>query len=138
MTRYAIINRIRVFQQSLKNAKCKKAVTQATNSLRRELTNLLMLDGTGAQHLARRPCFALPDDFLHTDYEWLLQENFPVHEFTRKVKAKGWTLRALAVRWGMSSKHLSTIAANPRPHHWDALAGIEDLTKENNKINKRG
>lgn len=54
-----------------------------------------------------------------------------MHEFTRKVKAKGWTLRSLAERWGMSVTHLGNIAANPGQREWDALAGIEDKKEIN-------
>lgn len=53
-----------------------------------------------------------------------------MHEFTKKVKEKGWTLRSLAERWKMSVTHLGNIAKNPDQRAWDALDGLKNREKK--------
>ena len=47
-------------------------------------------------------------------------------EFRAEIRRKGWTLRALAVRWGNSENWIHKLAGNPnRPAHWDdAVRGL--------------
>lgn len=47
-------------------------------------------------------------------------------EFKAESRRKGWSFRALAVRWGKSETWISKIANNPdRDKHWDdAVIGL--------------
>jgi len=47
-------------------------------------------------------------------------------QFTKDVKAKGWTMKRVAARWSLSPRRLSQIAKNPGAIHKDALAGLPD------------
>lgn len=49
-------------------------------------------------------------------------------EFKAEAKRKGWKLKELAERWGISSVWISDIVNNPhRAMHWDdAIKGVED------------
>lgn len=50
-----------------------------------------------------------------------------MNEFTAKAKAKGWAMKAIAERWGVSPRRMSQIAAEPKQKDWDALMGLPDL-----------
>ena len=58
-------------------------------------------------------------------------------EFKAEMKRKGWTGRALAVRWGKSETWISKIASNPeRDTHWDdAVRGLPFVGSLNNSSN---
>lgn len=45
-------------------------------------------------------------------------------EFTKAIKKKGWKLKEIAVRWGLTARRLSQIAAEPSALHLDALSGL--------------
>lgn len=45
-------------------------------------------------------------------------------EFTKQMRQKGWLSKEVAKLWGMTPRGLSKIAANPKPIHWSALAGL--------------
>ncbi|MEG7665019.1 XRE family transcriptional regulator [Hafnia paralvei] len=49
-----------------------------------------------------------------------------VEWFKTEIKLKGWSMKALAVRWGKSETWISKIANNPaRDQHWnDAVQGL--------------
>lgn len=47
-------------------------------------------------------------------------------EFAKKAKAKGWSMKALAERWGISARQMSNISNSPKKIHWDALEGLEN------------
>lgn len=49
-----------------------------------------------------------------------------MHEFTKQVKTKGWTNKAIAARWGITERQMTSIAAKPKQRDWDALAGLPD------------
>jgi hypothetical protein len=57
-----------------------------------------------------------------------------IHEFTKQAKAKGWTNTAIAERWGLKSRQLSNIAANPSQKYQDALNGLPNLKDANGSI----
>ena len=43
-------------------------------------------------------------------------ESIPAHEFKRIIHARGWQMKEVAVRWGMSRVRMSQICNNlPRP-----------------------
>ncbi len=44
--------------------------------------------------------------------------------FTKEVKAKGWRMKDVAKRWGITPRRMSQIATDPKPIHWDAAAGL--------------
>lgn len=46
------------------------------------------------------------------------------HDFTKLIRAKGYTNVEVAERWGLSRVRLSQIAANPKPIHYDAVKGL--------------
>ena len=50
--------------------------------------------------------------------------------FTQAVKEKGWLMKMLADRWGITTRQMSNIARDPKPIHWDAVAGIPDRTEQ--------
>lgn len=54
------------------------------------------------------------------------------NEFKAEMRRKGWSGRALAVRWGKSDAWISKIASNPsRDIHWDdALRGLPMIEKD--------
>jgi len=56
-----------------------------------------------------------------------------VKEFTKKLHAKGWTLKEAATRWGVSERWLSEIASDPKQKDWDALDGLPDKKDDSNK-----
>lgn len=47
-----------------------------------------------------------------------------MNDFTAQAKAKGWAMKAIAERWGVTPRRMSQIAANPKQKDWDALAGL--------------
>lgn len=49
--------------------------------------------------------------------------------FTTAVKRKGWLMKTLGKRWGLSARQMSNIAKDPKIIHWDALAGIPDRSE---------
>lgn len=49
--------------------------------------------------------------------------------FTKRVKQKGWLMKQLAERWGLTPRQMSNIANDPKPVHWDALSGIPEKEK---------
>jgi len=51
-------------------------------------------------------------------------------DFVKKLRAKGWTARELAERWGVSPRRISQIGKNPTQKDWDALAGLPDKRKK--------
>jgi hypothetical protein len=53
-------------------------------------------------------------------------ESIPAHEFKRIIHAKGWQMKEVAVRWGMSRVRMSQICNNlPRPLYYDdAVRGL--------------
>jgi len=48
-------------------------------------------------------------------------------EFTEQVRAKGWSMKLLADRWGVSPRQMSNIASNPQQIHLDALNGLPEI-----------
>jgi len=50
------------------------------------------------------------------------------HDFTLRVRDKGWTMVELAARWDILPRQMSNIAANPKQVHWDALIGLPTKT----------
>lgn len=51
-------------------------------------------------------------------------------DFVRELRAKGWTAKEVAERWGMLPRQLSRIGSKPKQIHWDALAGLPDRSKK--------
>jgi lambda repressor-like predicted transcriptional regulator len=47
-------------------------------------------------------------------------------DFTLAVKDKGWQMKKVAERWGVTPRQLSRIAAAPKQIHWDAIAGLPE------------
>lgn len=45
-------------------------------------------------------------------------------KFTTVARAKGWPMKAIAERWGITPRQMSNIAANPKQRDWDALEGL--------------
>jgi len=43
------------------------------------------------------------------------------------IKAKGWTMQAVATRWGIKARQMSNISVNPKQRDWDAVAGLPDI-----------
>ena len=52
-----------------------------------------------------------------------------MNKYTSEAKAKGWSMKALATRWGIKQRQMSNIAGNPKQRDWDALKGLPDLTE---------
>lgn len=50
-----------------------------------------------------------------------------MNEFTAKAKAKGWSMKAIAERWGVTPRRMSQIATEPKQKDWDALEGLPNL-----------
>jgi hypothetical protein len=137
MTRHNIILRIRQIQGSRNKASTQREETRTRNALRREIGRLLLFDAVGAIPLSVVPCFVPVNGFEDEDFEWLLQEELPVYEYTRKANAKGWTLRAIAERWNVSVSTVQKIAAQPGSRDWDSLAGLPDQSvPEEKEINE--
>ena len=51
-------------------------------------------------------------------------------DFVKKLRAKGWTAKELAERWGILPRQISNIGNNPKKIHFDALAGLPDRRKK--------
>lgn len=137
MTRYTIISRIRQIQESRNKASTQREEKRSRNALRREIGRLLLFDAVGAVPLSVVPCFLPENGFENENFEWLLFEDLPVHEYTRQANAKGWTLRALAKRWNVSVGKMSQVAARPDQRDWDSLAGLPDQSvPEEKEINE--
>ena len=49
-------------------------------------------------------------------------------DFAKAAKAKGWSMKALAERWGIKPRQMSNISNDPKPWHWDALNGLPNKT----------
>lgn len=45
-------------------------------------------------------------------------------EFRKAAEARGWKLRDIAERWGITARQMSRISAEPNQKDWDALAGL--------------
>ena len=54
----------------------------------------------------------------------IAQTERTMNEFTKQAKAKGWPMKAIAERWGVSPRRMSQIAAEPKQKDWDALNGL--------------
>jgi hypothetical protein len=52
----------------------------------------------------------------------------PTHLFTARLREKGYSVRQVAERWGLSERRLQEICANPSPMHLDALRGLPGIT----------
>ncbi len=52
-------------------------------------------------------------------------------QFTKDVRAKGWTLVQFAEELGVTPRQLDRIANAPKRIHILALAGLPDRSKEN-------
>jgi hypothetical protein len=53
-----------------------------------------------------------------------------MHALTEAMRAKGYTAREVAKRWGYKQPHsLSLVAKNPGQKDWDAVAGLPDKTE---------
>ena len=50
-----------------------------------------------------------------------------MNKFTEHAKAKGWSMKEIGKRWGVSQRQMSNIAANPKQKDWDALEGLPNL-----------
>ena len=51
------------------------------------------------------------------------------HEYSKKLRSKGWTAKEVAEWWGLSHQGVSKIVSQPTQRDWDALAGLPDRTK---------
>lgn len=51
-------------------------------------------------------------------------------DFTKMVRSKGWTMLKVSKRWGLSTRRLSMIAADPSQRDWDAANGLPDKNQE--------
>jgi hypothetical protein len=45
-------------------------------------------------------------------------------DYAKAARAKGWTIKALAERWGLTPRRLNQIGKEPTQRDWDALAGV--------------
>lgn len=52
-------------------------------------------------------------------------------QFTKDVRAKGWTLVQFAKELGLTPRQLDRIASAPKRIHWLALAGLPDRRVNN-------
>lgn len=50
--------------------------------------------------------------------------------YAKAAHAKGWTINALAERWGLTPQRLTQIGQNPTQRDWDALAGVPPREKK--------
>ena len=46
--------------------------------------------------------------------------------FKDDLKSKGWKMKDVAERWGISPRQVSNIAKNPTTRDWDMLDGLPD------------
>jgi hypothetical protein len=46
--------------------------------------------------------------------------------FKAELKAKGWKMKDVAERWGISPRQVSNIAKSPKDRDWDMLDGLPD------------
>jgi len=51
-------------------------------------------------------------------------------EYVKALRAKGWTAKNLAERWGVSPRRISQIGNAPTQKDWDALAGLPDKSAD--------
>ena len=49
---------------------------------------------------------------------------------TVAMKIKGWTAMKVAVRWGLSVRHMSNICNSPKQKDWDAVAGLPERSED--------
>ena len=50
-----------------------------------------------------------------------------MNKFTEQAKAKGWSMKAIGERWGVSQRQMSNIAKAPKQKDLDALDGLPNL-----------
>jgi len=48
----------------------------------------------------------------------------PTNPFTAEAKRRGWKMKAIAIRWGISPRQMSRIAKKPSQRDLDALNGL--------------
>ena len=53
-------------------------------------------------------------------------EDRRMNEYTKVIKAKGWTAKDVAARWHVSSSTMTRICKSPKPKDLDALSGLPD------------
>lgn len=47
-----------------------------------------------------------------------------MNKFTERAKNKGWSMKVLSERWGVTQRQMSNVAKKPKPKDWDALEGL--------------
>lgn len=50
-----------------------------------------------------------------------------MRNFKEEAKRKGWTLKELAERWGVTPRQMTNVAKNPKQKDWDALESLADF-----------
>jgi hypothetical protein len=46
--------------------------------------------------------------------------------YTTQIKSKGWKMKEIAERWGVTPRRMSQISANPKQKDWDAMQGLPE------------
>ena len=49
--------------------------------------------------------------------------------FLRNIKAKGWTSKEVAKRWGITPRQMSNVSASPKVKDFDAVEGLPTKLK---------
>ena len=57
-----------------------------------------------------------------------------MHDFTRRIRDKGWTAIEAGKRWGYKQRMMAQIAAAPTQKHLDMLAGLPEKDKQEESI----
>lgn len=72
------------------------------------------------KHIERHSHDLVKDLFEYGTTEWR-------EGFSKEAKAKGWKMKDIAERWGVTPRQMSNIAAKPSWKDWDALDGLPNL-----------
>lgn len=47
-----------------------------------------------------------------------------MNQLTHEIRIKGWAMKDVAERWGITPRQMSNIAKNPKQIHIDAVNGL--------------
>lgn len=60
-----------------------------------------------------------------------------ITDFRRLADERGWELKEIGERWGLSDRQMSRISAEPKQLHLDALNGLQIKEKKVKRRNRK-
>ena len=67
-------------------------------------------------------------DYVKELLEWAVQSRRI--DIKADIKSKGWKMKDVASRWGITPRQMSNISASPGMKDWDAVDGLPQFDEE--------